>query len=95
MKEVDGAYRDIPTLFIELRNPKIKSCHCNYTREKTKRLTGEKERERGSRVWPLLRKRIGFDAGISQKLRVEEILSASCFPFPSVLLLLILVDLLK
>lgn len=33
MEEVDGAYRDIPTLFIELRNPKIKSCHCNHAGE--------------------------------------------------------------
>lgn len=67
MEEVDGAYRDIPTLFIELRNPKIKSCHCNYTREKTKRLTGEKERERGSQVWRLLRKRIGFETQTFRK----------------------------
>jgi len=30
---IDRIHRDISTLFIELRNLKIKSCHCNHVNE--------------------------------------------------------------
>lgn len=50
MEEVDGAYRDIPTLFIELRNPKIKSCHCNHAGKNLAERTIQRKREKEKEI---------------------------------------------
>lgn len=62
-EEIDKVHRDISTLFIELRNLKIKSCHCNHA-NKTYQENEKNQSLKGFQVWRLLRNRMRVLYGI-------------------------------